>query len=239
MFLFLFLPGRKVLANMDIGPLPYMGLHTEQISEITENSAKIIWFTSHKATSQAVYGTDSIKNLLVNLDKNFGYTSISSQIDGDLTYHEINLINLKPETVYFIRALSYPSPKQWKKTNPILGQEMSFKTKKAAPKPILSENQPKTGHSTKKPAKKIVADGKGGLVLNTSFDDTLDDELSKNKATATDKIGGNQGILNSTDKNSGENNQEADTVKPEVYYFFGIVILAFGLYFLRRYQQKV
>jgi len=128
-FFILFKPQLSSAQTVEnLGPLPFLDLHTESVSEVTDSSAKVIWFTSHKATSKILYGTKSIQNNQLKLDDNYGYEISIETTSNNVTYHKIILDNLEPNTTYYLRAISLPDKKQWPTAKAVLGKQLTFTT---------------------------------------------------------------------------------------------------------------
>lgn len=125
-----------------LGPLPFMALHTESVKEVSTSTAKIIWFTSHKATSKVIYDTKSLQDNKLKLDENYGYLYTSETDFNGVTYHEVILANLEPNTTYYLRAISLPDIKKWPGARPIYGKELTFTTK---PLPKSAKEETGTG----------------------------------------------------------------------------------------------
>lgn len=88
--------------------------------EVGLTSAKIKWFTSHKATSQVIYCKHS-ENCVLDLSDNtgnpplYGYKYTTSEMHtpanpNGVTYREIELTGLEMGTVYDYRTISHASP---------------------------------------------------------------------------------------------------------------------------------
>ena len=107
------------------GTVPGLTITYEQGLNIGDNTALIIWLTSHQSTSRVVYGTEAGVFDLTNLP-NYGYQYSSSEEDtpaneNGVTFHEIELTGLIPNTTYYFRCISHASP-------PTISQEHSFTT---------------------------------------------------------------------------------------------------------------
>lgn len=96
-------------------------VESPQISDVTENSAVVVWRTNVKAYGVVAYATDA------EFSTSTAYTSEVSDITTKTREHTLNLVGLKPNTKYHLKARSFSLPQ-------VVGEskDLTFSTK--APK---------------------------------------------------------------------------------------------------------
>ncbi|HHD92149.1 MAG TPA: hypothetical protein ENL06_00815 [Candidatus Portnoybacteria bacterium] len=93
---------------------PGLVIKYEKPFVVGTTTAKIVWSTSHQATSRVVYGTESgVFDL--NNSPNYGYQFSTSEQDAPanpngVISHQVLLTNLQPNTTYYYRCISHGSP---------------------------------------------------------------------------------------------------------------------------------
>ena len=77
-------------------------------TNVTQNSATIVWTTCEAATSRVVYGTVQVSDEVANDDSSNlrGYQSTTLLDETKVTSHSVNLSGLTPNTTYYFRVLS-------------------------------------------------------------------------------------------------------------------------------------
>ena len=77
-------------------------------TNITTNSATIVWETCEPATSRVVYGTAQVTDAVAEDDSsnNRGYQSSTSLNESKTTSHSVQLTGLEANTTYYFRVLS-------------------------------------------------------------------------------------------------------------------------------------
>ena len=98
---------------------------------ISDTTAVITWLTSYSATSRVVYSNFNEPHFLDLADTQddpslYGYENTTSEFDtpaseNGVTFHQITLNNLEPNTTYYFRCISHASP-------PTIGREQRFTT---------------------------------------------------------------------------------------------------------------
>ena len=94
---------------------PGLIIKYEQAIEVTSNSATITWLTSHKATSQVVYSSQTEYNngYAFDLTKpNYGYAHAAPDPEDStkVTGHSVTINGLTSGTTYYFRCVSHASP---------------------------------------------------------------------------------------------------------------------------------
>jgi cysteine-rich repeat protein len=96
----------------------------EKVFDVTETGAKFTWLTNKKADSRVVCGEMSITKGRLGSKPDYGYDFSSSTFDTNpnITSHNINIFQLKPNTVYYCRVISSI------RTVEVVSTELSFRT---------------------------------------------------------------------------------------------------------------
>jgi len=128
---------------------------------ISTTTAKITWHTSFDATSKVVYGTaPGVFNLNTAAGggpPKYGYHDSTTEADTPadsfgVTFHEVELTGLIPNTIYYYRCISHASP-------PTIGLEHSFTTLAA----ITEVNEGQIGEEVEKGIREVKEEkGKDG-----------------------------------------------------------------------------
>jgi len=136
-------------------------IKNEGTSHISTISAKITWHTSFDATSKVVYGTaPGVFNLNTAAGggpPKYGYHDSTTEADTPadsfgVTFHEVELTGLIPNTIYYYRCISHASP-------PTIGLEHSFTTLAA----ITEVNEGQIGEEVEKGIREVKEEkGKDG-----------------------------------------------------------------------------
>ena len=85
-------------------------IFNELASNQTTNSAMISWFTNHPATSRVIYSPElGVHTFNFGLDANYGYVHSTSEDSTLVTFREIYLAGLEPDTLYYYRVISHRS----------------------------------------------------------------------------------------------------------------------------------
>lgn len=121
-----------------VGPYGGMSVHNQSIKVLSPTSVQITWFTNRLATSQIVFGQNSInpKSIILR-DNNIGYPYSSHFNFSAITFRTVVLNNLQPNITYYYRAVSLPKPTQWRGANRIFSEEFTFTTNAVADEPAL------------------------------------------------------------------------------------------------------
>lgn len=84
------------------------GNNVPRATNITTNSATIVWETCEPATSRVVYGTAQVTDAVAEDDSsnNRGYQSSTSLNESKTTSHSVQLTGLEANTTYYFRVLS-------------------------------------------------------------------------------------------------------------------------------------
>ncbi len=84
------------------------GANIPKATNVTTNSATIVWETCEPATSRVVYGTAQVTDAVAADDtsNNRGYQSSSSLNENKVTSHSVQLTGLEANTTYYFRVLS-------------------------------------------------------------------------------------------------------------------------------------
>ncbi|NUM25286.1 MAG: hypothetical protein HUU49_01520 [Candidatus Buchananbacteria bacterium] len=102
------------------GSFSNLVIHTENTGNGPESLTVLItWFTNKPATSRVVY--DTVSHPEPGEAPNYGYQWSTPQTDTDpkVTYHEVLISGLDPNTIYYFRPISSASPE-------VLGTEVSY-----------------------------------------------------------------------------------------------------------------
>lgn len=84
------------------------GANIPRATNVTSNSATIVWETCEPATSRVVYGTAQVTDAVAADDtsNNRGYQTSSSLDENKVTSHSVQLTGLEANTTYYFRVLS-------------------------------------------------------------------------------------------------------------------------------------
>lgn len=83
-------------------------IFNELASNQGANSAMISWFTNHPATSRVIYSPElGVHTFNLGSDANYGYAYSTSEDSSLVTYREIYLASLEPDTLYYYRVISH------------------------------------------------------------------------------------------------------------------------------------
>jgi len=85
-------------------------------------SVIVTWLTDFFATSRVIY--DTVSHKILGEGENKGYTYSTEEDSHKVTYHEVEIADLIPGTVYYWRAVSHGSPEA-------ISAEMTFETKES------------------------------------------------------------------------------------------------------------
>ncbi|HEY4483807.1 MAG TPA: fibronectin type III domain-containing protein [Candidatus Paceibacterota bacterium] len=79
-----------------------------RVTNLTSNSATIVWETCEPSTSRVVYGTAQVTDAVAADDtsNNRGYQTSSSLDENKVTSHSVQLTGLEANTTYYFRVLS-------------------------------------------------------------------------------------------------------------------------------------
>ncbi|MFH1667694.1 MAG: fibronectin type III domain-containing protein, partial [Candidatus Komeilibacteria bacterium] len=100
-------------------------IYNEDSINITETGVTITWFTNHLATSRIVYSAENEPHDFdYNMAPNYGYANSTVDDLTMVTFHQIELTDLIPGTLYYYRVISHASPDT-------VGLEYSFTTSEA------------------------------------------------------------------------------------------------------------
>lgn len=94
------------------GPIPGLTI-TNEASEVVipgYTTALITWQTNYFSTSQVIYGTTPGQFDFSAGPPNYGYEFSTVEDPTKVTFHEVTLTGLIPETTYYWRAVSHASP---------------------------------------------------------------------------------------------------------------------------------
>lgn len=84
------------------------GANIPRATNVTTNSATIVWETCEPATSRVVYGTTQVTDEIAEDDSsnNRGYQNSTSLNESKVTSHSVQLTGLQANTTYYFRVLS-------------------------------------------------------------------------------------------------------------------------------------
>jgi len=84
------------------------GANIPRATNVTSNSATIVWETCEPSTSRVVYGTAQVTDAVAADDtsNNRGYQTSSSLDENKVTSHSVQLTGLEANTTYYFRVLS-------------------------------------------------------------------------------------------------------------------------------------
>ncbi len=86
---------------------------------VDTTSVKVMWTTSHAATSRVIY--DVVNHDATTTPPLYGYAFTSNEQGEFVTNHEVIIAGLAPDTLYYFRAVSHGSPE-------VVSNEVSVKT---------------------------------------------------------------------------------------------------------------
>ncbi|MFA6215348.1 MAG: SdrD B-like domain-containing protein [Patescibacteria group bacterium] len=141
---------------------PMLLISNISVNYLSADSIKIIWFTTHAATSQVVFGESSkTGNQLSLTDNNLNYPLSSGFNFETMTYHSVILTGLRPGATYYYRIVSLADPKQWRGAARIFSSELNFTmAKSTGQNAALSNNNPAVlGEKITKYQGNILANG--------------------------------------------------------------------------------
>ena len=205
---------------------PGLIIKYEQAIEVTSNSATITWLTSHKATSQVVYSSQTEYNngYAFDLTKpNYGYAHAAPDPEDStkVTGHSVTISGLTSGTTYYFRCVSHASP-------PTISRSHTFTTLALAND--NSEEQP-TPSPSQEGNNQESDDGNagGGFIPETYqrwvagatdfIDDTLElfrDKENKDGEVRGEEIEKNTGGIDK-DKKIDKDNRTSETEKVESF----------------------
>ena len=117
-------------------PVVQLEITNERIEGVENESSVIVsWDTNMPASSQVVYGTESISESDIDMDsETFGYGNMTLEIENDLEEHYVGVIDLMPNQTYYFRPVSRTGDQQ------AIGEELSFTTPEGIVAPIVDCN---------------------------------------------------------------------------------------------------
>ncbi len=79
----------------------------EDIEKVDESTVIVSWDTNLLASTQVVYGTESVSDQDINdRSSTFGYQYSTDELENDLEIHYMSVMNLEPGEVYYFRPVS-------------------------------------------------------------------------------------------------------------------------------------
>jgi len=205
---------------------PGLIIKDEQVVKVTSNSATITWLTSHGATSQVIYSSQTEYNngYAFDLTKpNYGYAHAvpNPEDTTKVTGHSVAINGLTSGTTYYFRCVSHASP-------PTISRSHTFTTLALAND--NSEEQP-TPSPSQEGNNQESDDGNagGGFIPETYqrwvagatdfIDDTLElfrDKENKDGEVRGEEIEKNTGGIDK-DKKIDKDNRTSETEKVESF----------------------
>ena len=207
---------------------------------ITENSAKVKWWTSYNATSQVVYCKESESCSLDFSTPLYGYNYTTGEEhspanENGVTYREITIIELQESTTYDFRCISHASP-------PTVSRGYSFTTlagddEKAKQETGDDENDDANGSTLTHPYPSQEGNQEDGASDGSNNDDLektgLIPSVSKVFNSANNFIGSVLGLesVNKRDE-SDDNFKQGEEIESSFRGSYTNVLLSIVLIFL-------
>ena len=153
---------------------PGLTIFNEANFNIQETSVIITWQTTYLSTSRVVYGTENEPHSFdLNISPNYGYAHSNVEDSNKVTYHQMELTGLTPDTVYYYRVISHASPDT-------ISRNLSFKTQTPGQPPLPQDQELIDQQSVGNVVRGIVAgtdyngeinsDSAQGLILGAQTD---------------------------------------------------------------------
>lgn len=224
------------------GELPAgLTIQYEAPQYIGSSSAKIVWTTTYKSTSRVIY--DLVPGVfLLSVLPNYGYAYSTPEQNtpanpNGVTYHEIWLTGLTPETTYYYRCISHASPDT-------IGREFRFTTLSFFEKKSTDSLDKKESVGSKSAGQEVALlndRGSSGEIKKGSSEALLENygdiqeknakEIALGEQPAKEKSGSNPTNLLAS---------IGSFLKSVNYYWFLILflIILFTLFFTSRKRKK-